>query len=91
MNTPHFDISSKVGLLYPRSDNVAWPMYSYSRPCDYFWNGFASGLLKRGCSEERIKDILQSKRTRWMFDAHGEELEALGKRMAKQVDISPID
>ena len=55
MNTPHTDISSKVGQLYPRSDNVAWPMYSYAMPCDYFWNGGAimtHAMLRQGYTEK---------------------------------------
>lgn len=61
---------------------VEWPLYSYDCPSARFWHGFALGLHARGFTDRQVRDILQSKLMRWMFD-NDNEVQALGAKMAQ--------
>lgn len=76
----HLDITGEIGPLFvgkaPRT-----PMYSYRFPSDYFWNGIANGLKKKGFTKKEIRDWLQSKMARWTIDGHAGKIEKLGEEI----------
>jgi hypothetical protein len=75
------DITGKIGSMFPQV--TEWPMYSFTRPACAFWQGLANGLAEQGKTEEQIKEILQSKHMRWLFDGQAsEQIEALGTEIA---------
>jgi hypothetical protein len=76
----HYDCTDKIGQL---GTDCKWPMYSYDRPAYTLWNAIAQNLHRRGWSDNRIKDFLQSKDTRWALDmVLGEALQTLGDEFA---------
>jgi hypothetical protein len=85
------DFTGKLGPLYRSEEVPEWPMYSFSRVAYEFWNGFANGLLDRGLTEDEVKDELQSKGVRWLLDQHGDNLESLGRRMARTYELCVTD
>ena len=61
-----------------------YPMYSFDRPASLFWFGVAKTLAESGCGYDQIQEFLRSKNARWMLDQFEEELENLGKELAKK-------
>ena len=77
------DISATVGPLYPVNHDAEWPMYSYDRPATAFWQGIVDGLANEGFTDTQIKEVLQSKLMRWLFDGDGyDKVYELGKAIA---------
>jgi hypothetical protein len=65
-----------------------WPMYSFERPSYILWNAIAAGLHARGWSDDKIKEWLQSKATRWALDGTlGETLTNIGRLYAEQIEL----
>ena len=63
-----------------------WPMYSYGRPAWLLWNAIGRELFAAGWSEDRIKEWLQSKSTRWALDMDlGDQIAAIGKAYAARI------
>ena len=77
------DITGKIGPLYTAPYEAEWPMYSFNRPSYAFYQGIAEGLAQLGRKEPEIRDILQSKHMRWLFDGlASESVETLGLTIA---------
>lgn len=64
----YLDITGKIGPLYDTTSNADWPMYSFYGPSMRVWGTVANRLHKRGWSEDKIKEWLQSKNARWAMD-----------------------
>jgi len=85
MNTDEFDITGKVGPLYPQPTAPEWPLYSFNRIAAVFLQGAAEALNKRRWSEADICALLQSKQLRWSLDGElTDQLKALGAQWAKE-------
>lgn len=86
------DITARIGPLLPIQDGADWPMFSYRRPADLFWQGVAERLQAASWSDRRIRDWLQSKAPRLCLDnAWGERLAALGAELiASEERLAPI-
>lgn len=85
MSDDYYDISDKLGDLYPgySGSEPEWKMYSFSRPACILWNAVANQLHKAGWTDEKIKDWLQSKSPRWALDGKlGNAIEKLGDEFA---------
>lgn len=82
-----------TGLFGQLGCDREWPMYSYERAADSFWNGFSNELLDKGYSESQIQYVLQSKQVRWMLDQKSKEIEDLGRNMARKYPFTnvPVD
>lgn len=82
----YYDISGKIGPMYPMKGAPEWPMYSYDRPANMVWNAIAGELSERGWNDDRIMRWLQSKNPRRALDGYlGEALEAVSKLYAKTI------
>ncbi len=85
-----FDITCQIGALYyidTPEKPAEWPMYSFDRPARMLWNAIGKRLTEKGWSENRVKEWLQSKSTRWALDGTlGDAIEALGRSYADKVD-----
>jgi len=79
------DITGMIYDLYPNAlKNAEFPMYSFSRPASYFWQGAYNYCIEQGCSHEEAMEVLQSKHTRWMLDGDDDGMvEQLGHDMMK--------
>ena len=81
------DITMKVGQLHSVHENPDWPMFSYERPASILWNAIANGLHKRGWSEDKIREWLQSKNPRYALDGSlGTAIEEIGKIFAMDAE-----
>jgi putative NIF3 family GTP cyclohydrolase 1 type 2 len=87
------DVTARIGPLLPIPDRADWPMYSYHRPADIFWQGVADRLQAAGWREARIRDWLQSKAPRLCLDGTwGERLAALGAELiAAEERLPPLE
>lgn len=81
------DITSAIGPCFGITESAEITMYSYARPAYNFWQGFYEGLIERGLTHEEAAGELSSKGTRWLMDHHEDELQALGKAMAKTYEL----
>ena len=80
-----FDITGKVGPLWPRAKEAEIPMYSFERPAYILWNAIGKSLCAKGWSEKKIAEWLQSKGPRWALDGSlGDAIEKLGADYAEQ-------
>lgn len=80
-----YDISGKLGDLFPNKDRE-WPMYSYDRPSSILWNAIARKLHAAGWSDDKIKEWLQSKYSRWALDGLlGDAIETIGETYADKI------
>lgn len=61
-----------------------YEMYSFDRPSRLFWTGVANTLAEHGYDYDNIKVFLSSKDTRWMLDQFEDQVESLGKELAKK-------
>lgn len=78
-----YDCTGKIGPLYADARTPEWPMFSFDRPSSIVWNAIAANLNKRGWSDQRIRDWLASKNTRWALDGSlGDELAAFADKWA---------
>ncbi len=86
------DVTARIGPLLPIQNGADWPMFSYHRPADLFWQGVANRLQAAGWSERRIRDWLQSKAPRLCLDgAWGDRLAALGAEIfAAEEHLAPL-
>jgi len=82
------DYTDRIG---PLDSGAPWEMYSFERAAYEFWNGLANGLRTGGLDDDEIRDVLQSKLVRWLFDHEGEQVEALGRRMGKRLAREVIE
>lgn len=86
IDTSDYDITGKVGSLYPATHDIEWPMYSYDRPAYKLWNAIGKRLTEHGWTEGEVKAWLQSKDTRHALDgALGDAIEKLGAEFADSV------
>lgn len=81
-----YDCTGHIGALYEH-DKPEWPMYSFDRPSHIVWNAIATVLHKRGWSDPRIKEWLQSKAPRWALDDKlGDELRTAAEIWANSAE-----
>lgn len=66
--TTDYDVTGKIGPLYPQEAEPAWPMYSFDVPSRSVWCAIAQEMRSAGWRESRIRDWLQSKEARWALD-----------------------
>jgi hypothetical protein len=85
MKAEEYDCTGQIGNLYNFNLNPEWPMFSFDRPAYTLWNAIAGQLHEAGWSDERIKEWLQSKETRWALDGDlGDALRELGRAYAAE-------
>lgn len=81
-----FDITTKIGPLFPRPEAPSCPMYSYDRPAYILWNAIGRTLAQHGWTERQIMEWLSSKEPRWALDGVlGDVLEQLGIEYAQSM------
>lgn len=81
-----YDYTVHIMPLYePSRPEEPWPMFSYSTPSDYYWNGLANALRKRGFDNEEIKIWLQSKEARHFLDGYGDEIATLAEKHSQEI------
>ena len=56
----------------------SFPMYSYYRPGNLFWTGFAKACLDKGLSESETQSLMQSTLMRHGLDNYEEQIEKIG-------------
>ena len=79
------DISATIGPLHCVNHDPQWPMYSYNCPASAFWQGLVDGLANEGFTDTQIKEVLQSKLMRWLFDGDGyDKVYTIGKTIATE-------
>lgn len=75
-----YDISGKIGPLFPTQEVREWPMYSYEEPASTLWTAIADRLHELGWPDDRIREWLQSKQSRWAMDGElGHKPPPMGK------------
>jgi hypothetical protein len=82
-----FDLTGHVGPLMPELQGAAqWPMYSFDRPSLTLWNAIGKRLHEGGWPDEKIREWLQSRQTRWALDGTlGDAIETLGTEYAERM------
>jgi len=78
-----YDCTLEIGPLVTLKEPPEWPMYSFDGPSTFVWNTIATNLYRRGWSDDKIKEWLQSKQPRWALDGDlGDALKALADQWA---------
>ncbi len=82
---PFGEIAGAIGDRFPSKEVPEFPMFSFDRPSNLFWQGYFEGLREKGLTAEQAFEVLQSSTVRHQLDWHEDKISEMGKRMAKGV------
>jgi len=87
INVNGVDITGDIGSLH---SDAKCTMYSFERPAYNFWNGIAEGMIANGATYEEVYWWLSSKNARWLLDNMDQEIQKMGKKYGKKVNLNDL-